>query len=170
MTEAGVVIEDGGDAAFDGLNICVISAVFCLLECQMAVNRPPLTVKDIEEPFRVVSLDGKASCHGAVDMLMHVYKSRHDDSAVGIDEFCFRVRCFHIRKSSESFDFCSLYDDGAVTNFRTLIVSCEYDSISYQIHNHVLSPGYMLPGRIGPMLVHLSDFVTDYSVFLQKYR
>jgi len=28
----------------------------------------------------------------------------------------------------------------------------------------------MLPGRIGRMLVHLSDFVTDYSVFLQKYR
>ena len=142
VTEAGVVIEDGGDATFDGLDVGVVCAVFSLFQCQVAVDGPPLAIEDVKETFRVVALDGKASGHGAVDMLMHVDKSRHDDSAVCINEFCFRVRCLHVRKGSESFDFCPLYDDSAVTNLRTLIVSCKYDSISYQIHNHVLSPGY----------------------------
>ena len=91
LSEAGMMVKNSSHTVTDTGNHRIHRTVTDLLQCQMSVNVPPLAVQNIQKPLRIVALNAKAPCHGAVNMLMGIDKSRHNHTAFCIYVFCIRI-------------------------------------------------------------------------------
>ena len=86
FTITGVVVENRRHAVFDAFYIGFYGAQPGKVIGQMTVDVPPEAIENVEEPPGSVSIDGKATGHGTINMFMGVNKRRHDQPATGINK------------------------------------------------------------------------------------
>ena len=79
------MVEDGGDALLDAVNIQRISGGLGALERQLAVNGPPGAVQHLVEVRGVVAHDAQTPGQGGINMGVGIDESGHDDAALGIN-------------------------------------------------------------------------------------
>ena len=136
LTVAGVVVEDGGHALLDGVDVEGGGAGPGAVHHQMAVDGPPGAVQHLIKVGGVVARDGQATGQGGVDMGVGVDEGRHDDAALGVDDV--RLRVF----GSQSGFLADLHDLRALVGHRavfvvalTLRVAGDEPSVGNKCHN-----------------------------------
>ena len=85
LAVGGVVVEDGGDALLDAVDVEGVGRGLGALQGEFAVNGPPGAVQDFIEVGGVVAHDAQAPGQGGIDVGMGVDEGRHNDAALGVD-------------------------------------------------------------------------------------
>ena len=114
LTEAGVMVENGGDALLDGVDHQGLGAGLGGLQVQIPVNVPPLAVQHLIEAGGVVPIDGEAPGQGGVDVGVGIDKARHDDAATSVHKFRLGVLGLQIRGGADLHDLAAIGDHAAV--------------------------------------------------------
>ena len=78
LTVAGVVVEDGGHALLDRVDVEGGGAGPGAVHHQMAVDGPPRSVQHLIEVGGIVAHDGKAPCQSGVDVGVGVDEGGHN--------------------------------------------------------------------------------------------
>ena len=114
LAEAGVVVEDGGDALLDGVDHQGLGAGPRGLQVQVPVDVPPLAVQHLVEAGGVIPIDGEAPGQGGVDVGVGVDETRHDDAAPGVHELRLGVSGLQVGGGAHLHDLSPVSDHTAV--------------------------------------------------------
>ena len=79
------MVEDGGDALLDAVDIQGVGAGTAALQGQLAVHGPPGAVQHLVEIGGVVAHDAQAPGQSGVDVGMGVDEGGHNHAAPGVD-------------------------------------------------------------------------------------
>ena len=114
LTEAGVVVEDGGDALLDAVDDQGLGAGAGGLQIQVPVDVPPLAIQHLIEVGGGVAVDGEAPGQGGVDVGVGVDEAGHDDAAPGVHEFRLGILGLQIGSLADFHDLAAVGDHAAV--------------------------------------------------------
>jgi hypothetical protein len=114
FAEARVVVEDGGHTVAERLHHGHVRAGTRAVECEVAVDVPPLLLEVLEEVGGVAALDGKATGQTGVDVGVAVDKTWHDEAAAGVDELGRGVGGVHLGARANGHDLVMVDDNRAV--------------------------------------------------------
>ena len=132
----GVVVENGGDALLDAVDVESIGAGAAALQGQLAIHGPPSAVQHLVEIGGVVAHNAEAASQSGIDMGVGVNKGGHDDAAAGINDFSIGVLGAESGLLPYLHDFRALKGHGAVFIIAlALTVAGDEPSVSQQIHN-----------------------------------
>ena len=134
MSKTCMMVKYCGHTIFNAVNIGSHCRKSGLLQGQMAVDGPPLSIQDIKKALGIITFNTQSSGKRAIDMLMSIDKCRHDDSASGIHKFSIRICFLHL--------ICSPHHNYGVTihcNCTILYkcigcVPCDHSSITNNKH------------------------------------
>ena len=123
FTKTGVMVEDRRHAVLDTFDIRFHSAQISQVVGQMTVDIPPQAVEDVQEALGRIAVDIHTPGHGAVNMLVNVDESRHDDTAFGIDKSGVRIGPADFRRLADAADYRAVYGYGAIREILILRVA-----------------------------------------------
>ena len=136
LTVAGVVVEDGGHALLDRVDVEGGGAGPGAVHHQMAVDGPPRSVQHLVEVGGIVAHNGKTPGQSGIDVGVGVDEGGHDHAALGVDDL--RLRVF----GSQSGFLADLHDLRALVGHRavfvvalTLRVAGDEPSVGNKCHN-----------------------------------
>ena len=128
------MVEDGGDALLDAVDVEGVGGGLGAGQGQAAVNGPPGAVQNLIEIGGIVALDGKSAGKGRVDMRMGVDESRHDNATLGVNKFRIGILCLQIGGFADFFDFCAVDDHTAVRQIGECFASGDQLAVCKNVH------------------------------------
>ena len=172
FAKTGVMIEYGGNAVLDGVEIGDSGTLSGIFIGEMTINGPPQTVQDIQESVRIIAVYGKSSGHRRVDMLMRINESRHDDTVFRINKLRLRIGFLHVGRETDVVDEFVLKHNCAVFDVRKSRISGKKSSVSDDNHGFFLS--LSTPVRIWREIrLHIHSNTLNYefqSIYTKIFR
>ena len=153
MPEAGMMVENSCYTVADGINIGSISTEPGLLQRKMPVDRPPLSIQNIQKTRWIVPLNRKPSGKGAVNVLMCINKCRHDQATFCINVFCPWTGLFYFFRIAYHVDRIAIYGHCPIFKEYVRFVPCDHSSITNNKHIYLL-------------LFYLTDFFRNTPYFI----
>ena len=117
------MVEDRRHAVLDTFDIRFHSAQISQVVGQVTVDIPPQAVEDVQEALGRIAVDIHAPGHGAVNMLVNVDESRHDDTAFGIDKSGVWIGPADFCRLADAADCRAVYGYGAIREILILRVA-----------------------------------------------
>ena len=124
------MVEDRRAAVLYAVNIGGLGGKTRSLKAQMPVESPPHTVEYVKEALRIIAFDGNTARHCAVDVVMGIDETGHDQPALGVDEFSRRVLCLQRGIVADLGDQLPVADNCAVLDERIRAVPRDDPSVS----------------------------------------
>ena len=110
------MVEHGGDALLDGVDVQCGGAGTGAVHHQVTVDGPPGAVQHLIEVGGVVAHDAQAAGQGGIDVGVGVDQGRHDDAALGVDDLGLGVF------GPQGGLLAHLHDAGALVGHRAVLV------------------------------------------------
>ena len=139
LAVGGVVVEDGGHALLDAVEVQRVGAGLRAIHIEVTVDGPPGPVQHLVKVRGVVALDGKAAGEGGVDVRVRIDKGWHDHTALCVDDLGVGVLRAQGAFLADGGDLCALIGDGTVLVVAAPgFVAGDESSVGHKLHGKYL--------------------------------